>query len=172
MSLSFIPVELNYYSAPVNIRQTAATAANATVWSMRNAAASTKTIYIERIMLMTAFDAATPITRALQRYDVVRFTTATPTAGTAITVIAMDSSSAATQVTDVRFLDTGLTTTSVVFGTAITTISCPATDATTNNFVRSGIPIKLLAGEGLCLRLNVVAVIGQSMVGEIVWSER
>lgn len=171
-STSVMAIASGYYSAPVNIRQTTTTAANATVWAMRNAAASTKTVYIERIQLLMAFDTATPLGRSLQRYDLVRFTTATPTAGTAITVVAMDSSSVATQVTDVRFVDTGLITTSVAFGTAIATIGCPATDATTAKYERTGISIKLAPGEGLCLRLDVTAVVGQSITGEIVWSER
>lgn len=162
----------NFYSAPVNIRQTAATAANATVWAMRNAAASTKNVVIERIYLMMSFDTATPIGRALLRYDIERFTTATPTAGSAITVVLMDSQQAATQVTDVRFIDTGLTTTSVVFGTPIATIGCPATDATSNHYCRENVGIRLAPGEGLAIRLNVVAVAGQGLTGEIVWSEK
>lgn len=172
LDVTVIPGALNYYSAPVNIRQTAATAANSTVWTMRNAAASTKTVYIERITLLMAFDTATPITRSLQRYDLVRFSAATPTAGTAITVVSMDSSNAATGVTDVRFVDTGLTTTGVTFGAAFATIACPATDATTTQFSRDGIALKLAPGEGFCIRLTVAAVAGQSVAGEVVWSER
>jgi hypothetical protein len=162
-----------YYSAPVNIRQTAATAANATVWSMRNASGSTKTIYLERIFLSMAFDGATPLTRTSLKYDLVRYTSATPTGGTAITVVAQDSSSAATQVTDVRFLDTGLTTTGVSFGTPIATIICPETDnGPVAQYIREAIAVKLAPGEGFCIRLDVAAVVGQSISGEIVWSER
>jgi hypothetical protein len=160
-----------YYSAPINIRQTAATAANSTVWAMRNAAASTRTVIIEKIELMMAFDSATPATRSTQRYDLIRFSTATPTAGTAITVAQMFSGDPSTQVTDVRFLDTGLTTTGVVLNSPFATIGCPATDATTTKYQRQGPPLFLAAGEGLCIRLNTAAVIGQSVTGEIVWSE-
>lgn len=165
-------IAAGYYSTPVNVRQTAATAANATVWSLRNPAASTKTVYIERIYLMMDFDSGTPLGRTLQRYDLERFTTATPTAGTAITVVKMDSSDPTSAVTDVRFLDTGLTTTSVAFGTPFATLGCPATDATTTIYVREAIGFKLAPGEGICIRLNVAAVIGQGLTGEIVWSER
>lgn len=172
LDVSVVAPAAGYYSLPINIRQTAATAANATVFALRNAAASTKTVYIEDIQLLMAFDTATPLTRSLQRYDLVRFTTATPTAGTALTVVAMDSSAAATQVTDARFLDTGLTTTSVVFGSAFATIGCPATDATTSEFSRNGISIKLAPGEGFCIRLTVAAVVGQSLTGCVTWSER
>jgi len=160
-----------YYSAPINVRQTAATASGATVWAMRNPAASTKTVYIERIEMLLGFDMGTPIGRSLQRYDLVRFSAATPSAGSAITVVPADSSASASAVTSVRFLDTGLTTTSVVFENPMATISCPATDQTTTKYKRF-VPIKLSAGEGLCFRLNVAAVNGQSMAGEIIWSER
>lgn len=162
----------NYYSAPVSIRQTAASAANSTVWAMRNAAASTKTVVIERIYLLISFDAGTPITRSFQRYDLVRFSAATPTAGTAVTVVLQDSSNAATQVTDVRFLDTGLTTTGVTFGTSFATVGVPASDGATNVYVRDVVGFKLAPGEGFAIRLNTAAVIGQDLDGEIVWSER
>lgn len=173
LDVTLVPAAINYYSAPVNIRQSAATASGGTVWSMRNVSGSTKTVYIERIYLMMAFDTGTSlVTRTLQRYDLCRFSTATPTAGTAITVIKQDNSSGSTQVTDVRFVDTGLTTTSVAFEAPFATIGCPATDATTTQFVREGIAFKLAPGEGLCIRLNVTAVVGQDLTGEIVWSER
>jgi hypothetical protein len=161
-----------YYSAPVNIRQSAATGSGATVWAMRNSATSTITVFIEKIELLMAFDAGTPLTRSLQRYDLVRFSTATPTGGTPISVAQMYSGDVGTQVSDVRFLDTGLTTTSVVFNPAFCTIGCPATDATTTKYQREGIALLLGVGEGFCIKLNSAAVIGQSLTGEIVWSER
>lgn len=139
---------------------------------MRNAAASTKTVYIERVMLLMSFDTATPIGRALNRYTIERFSAATPTGGTAQTPASMDSSNAATGVTDVRFLDTGLTTTGVTFDNPIAIVGCPSTDATTTQYIREGIAIKLAPGEGLALRLNVIAAIGQGLTGEVVWSER
>jgi len=161
-----------YYSAPVNIRQSAATASNSTVWAMRNSATSTVTIFIERIELLMAFDSSTPSTRSTPRYDLVRFSTATPTGGTVISVAQMYSGDVGTQVTDARFLDTGLTTTGVVFNPAFATIGCPATDATTTKYQRQGIALMLGAGEGLCIKLNIASVVGQSLTGEIVWSER
>jgi hypothetical protein len=161
-----------YYSAPVNIRQSAATASGATVWSMRNSATSTIIVFIERIELLMAFDSGSPLTRSLQRYDLVRFSTATPTGGTQVSVAQMWSGDGGTQVTDVRYLDTGLTTTSVVFNPPFCTIGCPATDATTTKYQREGIALLLGVGEGLCIKLNGAAVIGQSLTGEVVWSER
>lgn len=161
-----------YYSIPVNIRQTASTASGATVLSIRNSATSTVTIFIERIELLLAFDSATPSTRSTQRYDLVRFSTATPTGGTSISVAQMYSGDVSTQVTDARFLDTGLTITGVVFNPPFVTIGCPATDATTTKYTREGVALLLGIGEGFCIKLNGAAIIGQSLTGEIVWSER
>ena len=161
-----------YYSLNVNIRQSAATAANTTVWAMRNDAASVKQIMIEQILLNMSFDAGTPLGRSLQRYEIRRFNTATPTGGTSITVIPMDSLSPATTVTDARQVDTGLTVTSIVFENIMDIISCPATDQTVVPIRRDFVPIKLAAGEGLAIRLNVASVVGQGLCGRITWSER
>lgn len=172
IDVNVVPPAINYYSAPVQIRQSATTAANGTVFSMRNAAASTRTVYIERINLSMFFDTGTPLGRSLQRYSLCRFSAATPSTGTTETVIEMDNANPSTQVTDVRFLDTGLTTTSVSFESAFAIIGCPAVDGSVSPFVREGISFKLAAGEGFCIRLTVTAVIGQGLAGEIVWSER
>jgi len=161
-----------YYSLPVKIRQTAATASGATILSMRNGAASTITVFIERIELLLAFDSGTPVTRSTQSYDLVRFSTATPTGGTALSVAQMYSGDVGTQIADARWLDTGLTTTGVVFNPPFATISLPASDGATTKYQREGIAVMLGVGEGLCIRLNSAAVVGQSISGEIVWSER
>jgi len=161
-----------YYSAPVNIRQTATTASGATIWSMRNSATSTVTVYIENINLLLAFDSGTPLTRSTQRYDLIRFSTATPTGGTSISVAQMYSGDSGTQVSDVRWLDTGLTTTGIVFNPAFCTIALPASDGATSYYKRDNIALILGVGEGFCIKLNGAAVIGQSISGEIIWSER
>ena len=161
-----------YYTAPINIRQSDTSAANSTVWAMRNDSGSTKTIFIEYIKLNLSFDAVTPVTRSLQRYDFVRFTTATPTGGNSITAIPWQSFNPSSQVTDIRYLDTGLSTTSVSFGTPIFTVGIPATDSAIAPFESANIPVVLAPGEGLCFRLTNTAVIGQGMTGFISWSEK
>ncbi len=163
---------IGYYSVPISIRQTAATAVGATIFSMRNSTTSTTVVIIQRIELLLGFDSATPATRSTQLYDLVRFSTATPTGGTVIPVAQMWSGDSGTQVTDARFLDTGLTTTGVVFNPPFAIIGCPATDATTTKYQRDNVVIVLGIGEGFCIRLNAVAVVGQSLTGEIVWCER
>ena len=162
----------NYYSLPVKIRQSAATGSGATVFSMRNGSSSTVTIIIERIELMLGFDSVTPLTRSLQSYDLVRFSTATPTGGTALTVAQMYSGDVGTQIADARVLDTGLTTTGVVFNPPFCTIGCPASDGATAHYARQDIALMLGVGEGFCIKLNGAAVVGQSLTGEIVWTER
>jgi hypothetical protein len=162
----------NYYSLPIKIRQTATTGSGTTILSMRNGTSSTVTIIIERMELLLGFDSATPAIRSTPCYDLVRFSTATPTGGTAITVAQMYSGDVGTQIADARWLDTGLTTTGVVFNTPFCTIGIPASDGHTTKYQRQDIALMLGVGEGFCIRLNGTAVVGQSITGEIVWSER
>lgn len=172
LDVSVVPPDTNYYSANVAIEQTAATAANATVWTMRNPAASTKTVFLEEIILNMTYDDATPVTRQTPKYVLERFSTATPTAGTAITVIKMNSANAATAVTDVRFLDTGLTTTGVVFEAAFATLGLGSTGGTSSTHFRmDNIAFALAPGEGLAIRLAQATLNGISLCGTIIWRE-
>lgn len=160
------------YSAPINVRQSTTSAANTTIWAMRNDLNSTKTIYIDHIEINMSFDAGTPLGRSLQRYDFVRFSSATPTGGSSITAVPNDSTAPSTQITDIRSVDTGLTTSGISFGTPIITVGVPATDSAVVNYQSSDIPIILGAGEGFCIRLTNTAVAGQGMTGFITWSDR
>src|SRR5258708_5807299 len=110
---------------------------------MRNDAASTKIIFIESIQVTMAFDSGTPLGRSLQRYDIIRFSAATPSGGTAITVVPTDSSAPSTQVTSVASAAAGLTVTSVSFGAPILTIGVPATDGANVNYQNSAVPVIL-----------------------------
>ena len=174
------PVDINIVSSAVNkymtffsIRQTATTVAAAMVWSMRNASASTKNVYIQKIVYQISFDNPTPaLVFATLRYQFQRFSTATPTGGTAQTVLELDNSNAATQVTDVRVLNTGLTTTGVVLGEVSLITGVPQVQGSTNSAVIDNIGLMLAPGEGLAIILNQTAAIGQSLNGCIVWSER
>lgn len=161
-----------YYSTYFNIRQTAGTAANSTVFSMRNNASSTRIVLIEKMSLVMGFDTGTPIVRSLQRYYLSGFSAATPTGGTQISAAALETANPATQVTDIRYLDTGLTTSGVSFGNPVANLGCPAVDGSVSSLIVQGIPIKLMAGEGMCVRLASAAVAGQSLTGFIMWSER
>lgn len=160
------------YATKVNIRQSAATAAGVTVWSMRNATGSTKTVTIININLIINFDGTTPLAPATLRYDIRRFDTATPTSGTAQTPDPMLGTNPSSQVTDVRSVDTGLTVTSVVFKNIFSTIGVAAQKGTGSYYIRDDVPIQLSPGEGLAIQLSNDAIIGLSLTGEVVWSER
>lgn len=165
------------YMLPVNIRQSAATAANATVWAMRNGA--TKVMSIRRLRLAMMFDGTAAATTTL-KYTIQRFSAATPTAGTALTVIKKRSSYGASTVADARFLDTGLTTTSVTFETDAHILALPISVTSGNAFYdiqfgRANEPygdFELAVNEGLCIRLLNTAVVGQGLVGGVEWDER
>lgn len=159
------------FYAPVTIDQTAATAANATVWSMRNASGSTKTCLIDSICLQATYDDATPLGRQTIKYALVRFSTATPTAGTAETVIKGDTTNSATVVTDVRFLATGLTTTGVAFETAFQYLAIPIVSGGPSTQFNFEDALSLAPGEGLAIRLFTTAIDGLSLTGRVGWWE-
>lgn len=161
------------YAAAFSLRQTAASAANTTVFSMRNAAASTKVVFIEKMIFNMSFNATAPVARTNLSYIMQRFNTATPTGGTVIVVGKMDADDAATSVTDVRFLNTGLTVAGVVFETGVQAlIYSPNSGTAVSNYTDDAVGIKLKAGEGLAMLLGAAAIIGQEIGGVIVWSEK
>lgn len=165
--------DVAYYSLPVNVRSsTNGVAANSTIWAMRNDPSSTTTVIIENISLNMSFDMGTPLGRSLQRYDLIRFSAATPTGGTSLTPDPTMTTNPTSGVTDARYVDTGLTTTGISFGNPFLTIGVPATDSAFSNFQNSTMKIFLNPGEGLCIRLNNASVQGQSITGFIQWSER
>lgn len=165
------------YILPINVRQTATTASPATVWAMRNGA--TKTISIRRLRLSVLFD-GTAAAATTVKYTILRFSTATPSAGTALTVIKKRSSYASSTLTDARFLDTGLTVTSVVFETDMHIIGLPisVTGGVSPQdllFSRANEPygdFELAANEGLAIQLKSQAAIGLGIVGSVEWDER
>ncbi len=177
------------YMVPINIRQTAATAAAATVFAMRNSTG--KTCYIRRIYLVQGFDGTSPAATTL-RYGIARFSAATPTGGSTIPIIKKRTSYTTSNVTDVRFVDTGLTTTSVTFETEFVSLGLPLYSIQVGAPTTSGAcgPVvvnslmfekagqnfdtfELAASEGLCIRiLTISTVIGSTLNGFICWDER
>lgn len=170
-AVEHVPSGINRYKIPIRIRQSATTAAGVTVFAMRNPTTSTRKVFLGSIHLNAAFDTGTGLTRALLGYDIVRFSAATPTGGTAIAVIPLDTTNATSQVTDARFLDTGLTTTGVVFETPFVTVGVPAVDGSVSHYDNTYCLV-LAPGQGLCFRLNVQALVGQSISGHIGWREQ
>lgn len=166
------------YIAPVQVIQTAATVAGTTVWAMRNGA--TKIITYRRLRAVHAF---TGVLAAGQlRYGLFRFSTATPTGGTAITVAEADTDNPATGVVSCRMLDTGLTVAGVVFEPTPLRIYALPLAATLGLALAGVVPIVqinddisdivLRANEGLALQIvGGAAIIGWSLIGEAEWSE-
>lgn len=161
------------YCADVNIRQTATTAAGSTIWTLRHPTGTGKYVYIERLYLVMNFDVATPVTRQTLRYQFARFSTATPTGGTALTAVKSDSTLSNSIITDIRQLDTGLTMTSVVVESAFMTIGRPAVDGSGPSILDiSDLGFVLAPGEGFCIQLDQNALTGQTINGTVWWSER
>ena len=159
------------YMLPINIVQSAATVVNSTVWALRNG--GSKAVYIRRVLLNMGYHGAAVATTG--RYAIERFDTATPTGGTALTPVKKNSSMPTSAIADVRFLDTGLTTAGVVFGTDLAIIGnqrqLSAGHLLDMNFA-GGDELVLNANEGLCIRLNVAAVVGDSLTGFVEWDEK
>lgn len=165
------------YMANVNIRQTAATIAGTTVWAMLNS--GTLTAFLRHIRVAVSFDGTASAATTL-RYEIERFTVATPSGGTLITPVKKRNSYPSPSVGNVRFLDTGVTMTSAVFESPFHTIGVPASPTgqsveqdldfeTTNERYA---PLEIAVNEGLCIRLSTAAVIGMGLKGSISWDER
>lgn len=136
-------------------------AANTSLASLRFSASSTRKAYVTRIRTLIA--GATLGTSALVPGTIgwQRFTTATPTAGTARTVNRQDEAlGSASDMTDVRDSNAALTVTSVVFGNLVASTIVPlfiAGGAMVYEWiVEPPCPIVLNAGNGLALRTQVV----------------
>lgn len=165
------------YVLPINIRQTAATAAAATVWAMRYVTGAL-VVKLKKIRLSIGFDGTAAAGTSLG-YQLMRFSAATPTAGTAITVIKKRTAYAGSVVTDARFLDTGLTVAGVVFETAFDINKIPAsvTGVTQTMFIDFVEPANrfgefdLASGEGLAIQLERTAIVGQTLDGYVEWVE-
>lgn len=139
-------------------------AANTTLMSARLSSGSTRKAYLTKFR--TVIGVATVGTSALVAgtLGLQRFTTATPTGGTARTANRHgEALGTATDITDIRDSNAALTVTSVVFGNIIATCLVPL-------FISGGamwmewiyepqVPDVLVAGDGICLR-NPVACPG------------
>lgn len=163
------------YFTAFSTQQTAATVANAAIFTMRNAAAATKTVILESISCRQGFNAASPVTRTQEGYLFQRFSAATPTGGTALTAGQGDSSDAASQMTDIRFLDTGLTTTGVTFvANSLAEMACDTTQGIecTEPILNAPGGWKFAPGEGLVMRLTTATVVGVTIGCHFGWREQ
>jgi hypothetical protein len=166
------------FLANVLIRQTTTTSADAIVWSLFNADA-TKKCRIRSIRLQVVFDGtlAATTTRA---YYLQRTATAAPSAGTTITASQKRSGDAAS-VTDIRFLDTGLTVGSMTkVYSPFCKIALPISVTGLVQYFpiplyvmaeRLISPIELLQNEGIGIFLNENTTAGFGICGAVEWDE-
>jgi hypothetical protein len=156
----------------------AALAASTSLMAARFSAGSTRKAYLTKLRVLMSVPTpgaagGIPPTLALQR-----FTTATPTGGTARTVDRVSAAKGtASDMTDVRDSNAALTVTSVVFGNLIASSLVPIHG--TNNAAVEWIaefpaPEELAAGDGICLRTQVVgpATATWTFSYELFWFER
>lgn len=155
----------------------AALAADATVFAMRALTAG-KRAYVTKIT--AGFACTVAFTAGSQQLFVAdRFTTATPTGGTAYTPHKKASGMAASVVTDARASTTAaLTVTSVVFeGNRIPLLSMGSPAVASDRHVVhdfSDDPIVLATNEGLCIRNAIVWPAAGTGIfhGSVEWYER
>jgi hypothetical protein len=170
------PVPFGSHILPISVRATAATAAPATIWAMRNG--GTRTLYIRKILLQAVFDGTPAGSEA--SYAIKRFTAATPSGGTAISPIKKRSSYPVSTLADARFLDTGLTVAGVTFENAAINFGGPRQNGAACEYNMSfdmggneNYDCFVLApNEGLAIQLANAAVIGDSIQGHLEYDER
>jgi len=161
------------YLIPISMgRQTAAIAAGSYIWAFRNGAA--KTIRLRRIVLTTSFDGTAAATT--QTYQIMRFSTATPTGGSVIVIVKKKTTYGASTVVDARQNPAAaLGITGVVFETVGMCIQQPRQLAPLQQinmpFDQSNNAYELQPNEGLAINLLVVGVIGDTITGFVEFDE-
>lgn len=177
------PSELARGAVNILVRQSATTAAGATVWGLRNSS-STRTINILRIMFQCSFDGTGAAT--LMRYEFLKATGVSAfSGGSAVTAAIFKTALGQGTGVDPRVLDTGLTLTGAAFGGSLYTIShgrlTPSATAQAAggqhiiDFSELGMgPLELAQNEVLCLRNGPTntSVIGDSVFGSVEFIEK
>jgi hypothetical protein len=157
--------------ARINVIQTAATAATAYVWALRNATAG-RTLYITKILLQLGFNGTGAATQMSYRF--VKGITCTAMSGGTFTVPLLKRTSITNPDVDCRTLDTGLTLTGVSLGAPFWIVSWPrltpsATQSGTHSpqFMLdfSDKPIELAQDCVLILQNAAASVIGDTIAG-------
>lgn len=174
------------YYAKVLLRHTAADAAGSAVWAMHNPPGSGARIFMRDIDLNLSFD-GTLAAASNVGYELWRFTTADPTAGSTVPRIKRKTQQAASVIADANIQQRSgiLTMTSVVYDTdAFSAVIVPASITGAYRSHRLEYPSSdvlfnetafiLEQNEGLAIRVatGFTAIIGQNLSGHISWSER
>jgi len=143
------------YTVPVRIAQLALTAADTTVFAIRNT--GTKDWSIDHLDVTLGYGGSA--LSGIRGYSLQRFSAATPTGGTAITPCPNDSNDAALTC-DARFAATGLTVTNVSFGAIISHFLRDIGYSSTSPLIqdwRPDSPIIVHPNEGICVRIDAAS---------------
>lgn len=167
-----LPSGTDRYLSRINVRHTSATAANSLVWALTNPSASAKSVFIETIHAAVSFEEITLLTAATLRYDLLRFSSGTPTGGSALSPVKCLNSNPTSAVTDIRSAAAGLTSGGIVRETAWAVIGCPGVQGCLREFVFKEAAFVLAPGEGFGFSLNVTAAAGLVLSGFVLWGER
>jgi hypothetical protein len=169
--------------ALINIRQSAAQGANTTVWGLYNSSSS-KIVYIQSINLQLFFDGTAVATN--MKYALMKMTGITTfSGGTIVTPSHKITSLSGAQVSQARFLDTGLTTTGGTAQAAFWNGAQGRVTQTTTVFDSTlfsiptgsasgqlvGTNIQLAQNEALILQNLVTGVIGDNVLGSVEFLE-
>ena len=156
----------------------AALAANTTLMSARLSTGSARKAYIHRLRVHMAPATAGAAGGIPSVLGLQRFTTATPSGGTARVVDrAGPTKGTASDMTDVRDSNAALTVTGVVFGNLICSGTVPISSTNVGPFewiAEFKAPIELSAGDGICLRTQNVGPATATWVYSynLYWGER
>jgi hypothetical protein len=163
---------------PVNVRQSAATAAGAIVWGLHNPSAS-KIVVVRSAQFQMFFDGIAAAT--LMKYEMVKYTGVTTfSAGAVVTPMRKRTALAGSVVGVARVLDTGLTATDGVAQAPVPLGAMGRVTQTARNFqsvwsiplafvadVANAMAIELANNELLAIRQTVISVIGDNIVGYV-----
>jgi hypothetical protein len=146
----------------------ASLAANTTLMSMRFSTTSLKKAYITRVRVSIAGSVGAVNGGVPGAISLQRFTSATPSGGTARVVNAqVEGLSYGSDMTDIRDNNAALTVTSVVFGNIVATALVPLLvggAAWSEWIFEPSVPLVLNPGDGLALRTQTVMPATQTWV--------
>jgi len=172
------PLATRRSTANVLVRQSAATAAGAAVWAIRNPY-SNIVISILNIYLQLSFDGTG--TNVLMRYELIKGTGCTAMSGGVSVTPLIKRTSIGQSNAEIRVLDTGLTLTGVTFGSAFHTMTWGRMSASTSvqapspqhRLDCSKYPIELDQNEILAIRNGPTnnSVIGDTILGSVEFVE-
>lgn len=160
---------MNVFSLPIKIDHSAAESGNEVVWAMRLKTDASHIVKLLKIFISVSHDPTTGAATT-SAWAVEKFNAATYTSGTAITPAKKDEGQTATDVSDARFLDTGLTDPGVAILANYGYIGIPRGPGQAIPFILTNFA-NLQPGEGLHIAVDSATVIGDGLIGYVEWQE-